>query len=276
MVDSAVSKPAAKLLRTACAAFVALCAASLVHGSRAAVSSTLYAGFDADGNIRLTFVDGTLIGTPTAPGTVVPTGTYTIQVNNNGLDDQGGEHFFHLLGPGVNLSVGTNLYATTTWTATFLPGSTYVYQDDLNPTTIREVFGTPGSGAGTVSQAPPQTVTVPGGGSGGAKPSSSDIVGSAVVPFRGTLTGTVDAGGRLTLRAGGKPVTSLKAGRYTVAVSDHSPRNGFIVQGIGKSAETVTGVPFVGRRSATLSLKPGQWFFYPTFVGKKTYFLVTG
>ena len=132
--------PVGRLLGLACA--LVLLGGATGH---AAVSSTLYAGFDADGNIRLTFADGTMIGTPSPPGTVVPAGTYTIQVNNNGLDDAGGEHFFHLLGPGVNLSVGNNLYATLTWTATFQPSSTYVYQDDQNPTTIREVFGTPGS-----------------------------------------------------------------------------------------------------------------------------------
>ena len=36
----------------------------------------------------------------------------------------------------------------------------------------------------------------------------------------------------------------------------------------------MTGVPFVGHRSVTLDLRPGQWFYYPTFVGTKTYFIV--
>jgi hypothetical protein len=254
------------------------CALVLLGGAtgNAAVSSTLYAGFDADGNIRLTFADGTMIGTPTPPGTVVPAGTYTIQVNNNGLDDAGGQHFFHLLGPGVNLSVGNNLYATLTWTATFLPGSTYVYQDDQNPTTIREVFGTPGSGAGTVAPPPPQTV--PGAsssGSGTSAPTSNNVVGSAIVPFRGTLVGTVGPTGKLTLTITGKPVTSLETGRYRIAVTDRSPKSGFTVQKSHAEANSVTGVPFVGKHSVTLTLKPGQWFFYPTFVGTKTYFLVT-
>ena len=150
-------------------------------GTPTAVSSTLYAGFDADGNIRLTYADGTMIGTPSPPGTVVPTGTYTINLNNNGLDDVGGVHSFHLFGPGVNLSAGSNLYATTTWTATFQAASTYVYQDDDNPTTIREVFGTPGSGAGTGTSSTPTTITAPTSSGGGKtqKPTSQDIVGSA-------------------------------------------------------------------------------------------------
>src|SRR5215831_18690222 len=121
-------------------------------GTHAAVSSTLYAGVDAD---------GTMIGTPRPPGTVVPAGTYTINLNNNGLDDIGGVHSFHLFGPGVNLSAGTNLYDTAVWTATFQPASTYTYQDDDNPTTIHEVFGTPGSGAGTVTTTAPTPVAAP-------------------------------------------------------------------------------------------------------------------
>ncbi len=264
--------PVGRLLGLACA--LVLLGGATAH---AAVSSTLYAGFDADGNIRLTFADGTMIGTPAPPGTVVPAGTYTIQVNNNGLDDAGGEHFFHLLGPGVNLSVGNNLYATLTWTATFQPGSAYVYQDDQNPTTIREVFGTPGSGAGTAAPSPPQTVpgAIPSGSRKSSRPTTNNIVGSALVPSRGRLTGTVAATGRLTLTIKGRTVTSLKTGRYTIAVTDRSPRSGFTVQKSHAGATTVTSVPFVGKHSVTLTLGPGQWFFYPSFLGTKTYFLVT-
>ena len=42
-----------------------------------------------------------------------------------------------------------------------------------------------------------------------------------------------------------------------------------------KLLREMTGVAFVGKHSVTLTLRPGQWFFYPTFVGTKTYFLVT-
>jgi hypothetical protein len=246
-------------------------------GTHSAVSSTLYAGFDADGNIRLTYADGTMIGTPNPPGTVVPAGTYTIDLNNNGLDDVGGTHVFHLIGPGVNLSAGNNLYATLVWTATFAPSSTYVYQDDNNPGTIHEVFGTPGSGAGTGTTSTPSTVSAPTSGSSGKpkKPTSQDIVGSAVVAFRGTLVGTVSASGAVKLTHDGKPVTNLKSGRYTFQVTDGSKTAGFNVQAIGVSPVTVTTSPFTGKRSRTITMKAGQWFFYPTFVGKKTYFIVT-
>ena len=81
--------------------------------------------------------------------------------------------------------------------------------------------------------------------------------------------------GTLSLSLNGKPVTTLKSGRYTFAVTDHSQKGGFIVQRIRSDATTVTGVGFVGKRTLTLALRAGQWFCYPTFVGKKTYFIVT-
>jgi hypothetical protein len=245
--------------------------------SQAAVSSTLYAGFDADGNIHLSFTDGTMIGAPSAPGTLVPAGTYSIVVNNNGLDDSGNDHYFQLTGPGVNLSVGTNLYDTTTWTATFQPSSTYVFSDTQNPTSIREVFGTPGSGAGTGTTISPTVTTTPGAPTSGksqTKPTSNNPVGTAIVPFRGNLAGVVSSKGALTLTVKGRKVTTLVTGRYKIAVADASKKSGFNIQEIRKGATAVTGTTFVGKHTVTLNLKPGQWFFYPSFLGKKTYFIV--
>jgi hypothetical protein len=244
--------------------------------SQAAVSSTLYAGFDADGFIHLSFTDGTMIGTPNPPGTVVTAGTYSIVVNNNGVD-LGDVHYFQLTGPGVNLSVGTNLYDTTTWTATFQPSSTYVYSDTQNPTTIREVFGTPGSGAGTGTTTPATVTTTPGSpapGKSPTKPTSNNPLGTAIVPFRGNLAGAVSPKGALTLTVKGKKVTTLVTGRYKIVVADDSRKSGFNIQEIRKGATAVTSTGFVGKHAVTLDLKPGQWFFYPSFLGKKTYFIV--
>ncbi len=88
------------------------------------------------------------------------------------------------------------------------------------------------------------------------------------------LVGTVDASGALSLTLKGKSVTTLKSGRYTIEVSDHSSRSGFDLQEIRKTALPLTPARFVGNHKVTLDLKPGQWFYYPTFVGKKTYFIV--
>ena len=43
---------------------------------------------------------------------------------------------------------------------------------------------------------------------------------------------------------------------------------------IRNAAATLTGGLFVGRRSLTLTLEPGEWFFYPTSAGKKSNFIV--
>jgi hypothetical protein len=250
------------------------------RSSHAAVSQTLYANFDADGDIAMTFADGTPIGAPSAPGTVIPAGTYQIVLNNNSLDDLGNPHQFHLFGPGVNLSAGQSVQAN--WTATFQPGSTYVFQDDLNPTTEHEVFGTPGSGA-TSTTVPPASTTSSGAGSSPSSgkttsPSSTDVVGSDIksVPFRGILDGTVTAAGKLTLTSKGKAVSNLKSGRYTFAVVDKATQDGFTVQELRKLPVTVSSVKFVGRRSVSVDLTPGQWLFYATVTGKKNYFVVIG
>jgi hypothetical protein len=244
-------------------------------GTHAVVSSTLYGGFDADGNIYLTFADGTPIGTPTPPGTLVPAGTYTIDLNNNGLDDLGNPHDFELTGPGVNLEAGQSVELT--WTATFQPGSTYVYEDALNPTTQYEVFGTAGSGAGTA--APPVTVPISTSANSSAakspSPTGGSPVGTAVAnPFRGKLTGELSASGRLTLDFKGKAVGSLSAGRYTISISDRSAKSGFTLQEIRESAITLTSARFVGTKSTSVDLSAGQWFFYASFIGKKSFFIV--
>ncbi len=43
---------------------------------------------------------------------------------------------------------------------------------------------------------------------------------------------------------------------------------------IRKASHTLTWEPFTGKRTALLDLRPGQWFFYSTFVGHKHYFIV--
>jgi hypothetical protein len=92
--------------------------------------------------------------------------------------------------------------------------------------------------------------------------------------LRGTLLGAVSAAGKLTLTDKGKGVASLKSGRYTVTVTDRSTKGGFTLQEIKKVASTLTGVAFTGTKTVTLDFKPGQWFFYPTFIGTKSYFIV--
>ena len=81
--------------------------------------------------------------------------------------------------------------------------------------------------------------------------------------------------GALSLKLSGKSVQNLKAGKYTFSIADGSKKAGFNLQQIKSSPITITTTTFTGKKKKTLTLKAGQWFFYPTFVGKKTYFIVT-
>ena len=93
--------------------------------------------------------------------------------------------------------------------------------------------------------------------------------------MRGTLVGVVSAAGKLSLTDKGKAVASLESGRYTVNVTDQSAKSGFNLQQSKKDATVVTGIAFVGKKTVTLDFKPGQWIFYPTVVGTKSYFIVS-
>jgi hypothetical protein len=88
------------------------------------------------------------------------------------------------------------------------------------------------------------------------------LCASAASPIRGTLNGTADTLGRVTLTHNGKRVSSLKAGRYTVAVVDKAPRSGFIFDRPNFTTITVTSSPFVGKRTTTVTLTPGSWSFH--------------
>ena len=61
-----------------------------------------------------------------------------------------------------------------------------------------------------------------------------------------------------------------------MSVTDSSKKSGFVIQQSDKLATSVSTAPFTGKKSKTLDLSKGQWFFYPSFIGQKTYFIVTG
>jgi hypothetical protein len=75
---------------------------------------------------------------------------------------------------------------------------------------------------------------------------------------------------KLSLR--GKEVTALNAGRYTLVVTDHSPRSGFVLEHGTSKALWVTTRAFVGRHTETVRLTQGKWSFG---AGAKTYFTVS-
>ncbi|HEY3921687.1 MAG TPA: hypothetical protein VGL76_06185 [Gaiellaceae bacterium] len=246
-------------MRRAIVVLTALALATVV--AHAAVSQTIYVDLDADGNIHVTYSDGSPIGA------AVPPGTYSLVVNNNGLDDLGNPHQFHLFGPGVDVSGTPNVQTTST--VTFQSGATYTYQDDLNSSTTRHTFvatTTPSPVTSTTASAGSQTSST--------KPTSVGIVGSENVAFRGSLDAIVYADGKLTLSRNGKKVSSLATGRYSFSADDESRKAGFTVQVLHGKAVAITTRSFVGSRDVTVTLKPGRWSFF-TPSGKKTTFFVT-
>jgi hypothetical protein len=275
-----MASPVKGVRRVATALALAAACAAPASG---AVLPTLYVNYTV--NCTFTIVDdsGRQIS-QIAPG------TYQVQLNepqplvaNGSANSTGpscnGLAAFQLTGPGVTLTTsidngdGVNLFNET-----FQPGSTYTAVDNNQPSVARVVFTTSASGSPGAPVVPYSSVA-----SGKGTTSNTTVVGqqvktkgvSAPVVFRGTLQAAVSASGRPSMTFGGKAVTSLKAGRYTIQVADASTKGGFVLQERGQDAITVAPVAYVGKRHTSVTLRAGQWFFYPTFVGRKTYFLVT-
>jgi len=257
----------------ACVSLLVLAGALGVQGSSAADLQSLYVVFQKDRTFALTLADGTPVGASNAPGTTIPAGTYRVNVD----DTAQAVMQFHLAGPGVelitNMTFGED--AAQTLVETFQPNSTYTFRDDFQPSLVR-FFSTSstsissGESGGGVSTGSTPTKSQSGRGS---PVTSQDIVGSGIKPFRGTLAGAVGPAGKLTLTFKGKGLGSLKSGRYKIAVDDQTPKSAFKVQRLTKQPVTVTGRAFVGKHTVTVTLDPGQWWYFSR-AGKKTYFIV--
>jgi plastocyanin len=74
------------------------------------------------------------------------------------------------------------------------------------------------------------------------------------------LTGTVGPGATITLKKGGVKVRTLKAGRYTIRVSDKSNTHDFRLK--GSTSKAITGLAFMGTKSVTVTLRKGKVTYY--------------
>jgi hypothetical protein len=181
---------------------------------------------------------------------------------------------FVLTGPGVNIETtlddGSNDYEQ--FAATFQANSNYVAVDNNQPTVARATFATntstPTTPSSTSFENPTSTTT------SSQKPVVNSHPSSTPLPLRGTLVGAVSAAGKLSLKLKGKGVTSLKAGKYKVTVTDQSKKAGFTLQQRNHAPKTVTSSPFHGKHTATITMTAGQWFFYGSLIAKKNFFLV--
>jgi hypothetical protein len=142
----------------------------------------------------------------------------------------------------------------STFNAFFQPNSTYTWHTDRGLSSGVHTFTTSGTVAAAGSG---QTATTPVASSG--TPTSNDVVGSAIAPFRGKLMAAVSAAGTLRAAFEGKSLRTLAAGRYTVAVTDRSSSSGFLFQKGKHAPLVVSGPAFTGKRSTIVALTPGIW-----------------
>jgi hypothetical protein len=250
------------------AAVAALLVVAPVAGGRTTANPALQVHFSLTGTITVTLPDGTPVGVTSGPPTVIPAGYYTVLLFGPG--GCANIPYFDLNGPGESIS--NNLTEgeldNDTVNAYFQPNSTYTWRNRANPGTVY-TFVTSGQVAG----APPAHAG-PGGlsSSNHTTVSSTDFVGSAILPLRGTIKVAVTSAGKLTLAYDGKSVSRLKAGRYTLAVADESATSGFMLQKKGHVAKLITSRKFVGKQSVVkFELTAGSWIFAPSGGGKQSF-----
>jgi hypothetical protein len=258
-------KPIAALLLGAALAFAAQA------GATTTALQTLYVTYSIKCTFTLTDDSGKSV-TSIAPG------TYQVQVTTpgsfSGVDLAGVTDFtackgsaqFQLTGPGVNIQTTLNDGdgSQDVLTGTFQPSSTYVAQDNNQPSVTRVSFTTLASGTGGTS-----TATNPTGAT-----TTTTTTPTAPTAVKGTVNGAVSLSGKLTLTYKGKSVLTLAPGLYKFTVVDKSKKSGFVVEELHGAVTTVSGVASVGTRTVTINLKTGQWFFSSTPAGKKSGFAV--
>lgn len=156
-------------------------------------------------------------------------GTYDIVV-----DDQADEHNFHLRGPGVDEFTSVSFVGKATWTVALKDGA-FTFVCDPHASLLRGTFTV---GAGASATSPPATTP---------KPSATKLIGTVGPGFSISLTDSK-----------GKPVQTLKAGRYAITVRDRSTSHNFRLV----EAREATTVRFVGTVKWNVTLKKGTLTFF--------------
>ena len=90
------------------------------------------------------------------------------------------------------------------------------------------------------------------------------------------LSGEVGPGFTIQVKAAGRGVKTLKAGTYRILVEDKASIHDFHLSGPG--VNKATGIPFTGKQTWTVKLKPGTYTYQcdpHASVGMKGTFKVT-
>jgi hypothetical protein len=225
-----------------------------VASSHRAQNLSMYVYFGISGDITVKLPDGSPLGVQSGAPPVIPAGYYSVVLLQPGCVSVS---TFDLQGPGVNLAnnLSTGEDVTQTVPVFLQPSSTYTWRNDANRAVVY-TFATSPDVVGTLPPNP--LVKLPTKNPPNAPSGNSDVVGSGIVPFRGTLRATLTSAGRLSLSLNGASISSLRHGRYRVVVVDRSGTRGLELQG-PHHALTVTTVGFTGRRSASVNLTAGAW-----------------
>ena len=78
------------------------------------------------------------------------------------------------------------------------------------------------------------------------------------------LTGITGPGMTITVKKAGTKVTTLRAGKYTITVSDKSPAHDFVLTGPAIRNKLITGLAFRGTKTVTVTLRKGKYEYYCT------------
>jgi hypothetical protein len=232
---------------------LALGSAGAAQG-RMAANPTLEVTFFDNGSITVALPGGTPLGTTTGAPTIIPAGYYALELSGPGGCSE--LPYLVLTGPGVNVLDDMDLgEMKSTINVRFLPNSTYTWRDDGIPG-VAFTFVTSSEVKGSPPAAKP-AVTKPTGTH--ATTSSQNYIGSAIAPFRGTLSGAVTSTGKVTVAFKGKNTVKLQAGKYTVAIRDLSATRGLMLTKNGHKPLRLSGAAFVGKRSVSVRLTAGKW-----------------
>jgi hypothetical protein len=204
-------------------------------------------------------------GTVLASGTVVPPGPYSVVVYDS-IDDS--NPLFTMAGPGVSVSsdlnpTGMGIEVPMTFGPFLLEASSSYLIFDANMAGGSAISFTTSATGSSASPNDPSAS------------SGSTSSGSATAKTLRSLALFIGGSGKPFLSLGGKPVKTLKAGKYSLIVGDSSRKVGLLIGHGSVHPTTLSGVAAVGASSRKVNLTSGTWFYEASPRGPKIYFKVT-
>jgi hypothetical protein len=230
---------------------VLVAAAVLSASLQAAVSSTLHGVVGPDANISLAYDDGSSVGAA-APSS----GSYRLLIS-----DLAGDHNFHIVGLGVDIDSGVDAVGSSSFTITLQNNARYQFFCDVHPDSMYGTFT-----VGAVASSPTPTPTTP----VATTPTTSSPAPTVHSTILGALNGSLSPT-KASLVLGSKAVTKLRAGKYSLKITDSSAKVAFMLRRKGAAAVAITSAKFTGPRALTLNLKAGIWTYYSSQPGAATH-----